>query len=59
MANSLKEFVPMSGVLNMAEKLSDHQVPFVLKALSGPRHAKGYLYDVFEETIQFIDVPLT
>lgn len=58
MANSLKEFVPISGAFNMTDKLSDFQVPFVLKALSGLRYAKGYFNDVFEETIQFIDDPL-
>lgn len=55
LANSLEEFVPMSGVLRLSEKLADHHTPFVLKALGGSRHAKGYLTEVFEETMHFVD----
>lgn len=54
MANSLNEFVPTSGVLQMAGELSANQVPFTVRMLSGTRHAKGYLADVDAEVVGFL-----
>lgn len=54
LANSLNEFVPTSGLLAMASALTDAQVPFELNMVPGTRHAKGYLDDVFNETVDFL-----
>jgi acetyl esterase/lipase len=54
LANSLAEFVPTSGVLKLADALTVAQVPFVLNVLSGNRHAKGYLDDIFPQITAFL-----
>lgn len=54
MANSLAEFVPTSGALAMASALTAAQVPYQLNFLAGHRHAKGYLDDVFDSTVDFL-----
>lgn len=53
-ANSLNEFVPTSGVLAFTEAMVRSNVPVVAQFLSGTRHAKGYLDDVYEQTVQFL-----
>lgn len=55
LANSLNEFVPTSGVLTMAQTLSDHQIPFTLRMVPGTEHAKGYLDAVNDDVINFIN----
>lgn len=55
LANSLDEFVPTSGVLQMAQALTDHNVPFTVRMITGQQHAKGYLEEVFDDTINFLD----
>ncbi|WP_369403945.1 alpha/beta hydrolase family protein [Secundilactobacillus silagei] len=54
LANSLNEFVPTSGILSMADALTDVGVPFELNMVPGTRHAKGYLDDVYDETVDFL-----
>ncbi|MFD1428745.1 alpha/beta hydrolase family protein [Lacticaseibacillus mingshuiensis] len=54
LANSLAEFVPSSGVLQMAGALTANQVPFTLRLLPGRRHAKGYLADVDADVVAFL-----
>ena len=54
LANSLAEFVPMSGVLQMATALTAASVPFTLQAMPGSAHGKGYLDAVFADTVQFL-----
>lgn len=54
LANSLAEFVPTSGVLNLADALTTAQVPFTLTMLPGSRHAKGYLDDVTTQINAFL-----
>lgn len=54
LANSLNEFVPTSGILTMADALTKAGVPFELNMVPGTRHAKGYLDDVFNETVDFL-----
>ncbi|MFR0566404.1 alpha/beta hydrolase [Lentilactobacillus parabuchneri] len=53
LANSLNEFVPTSGVLDMAKALTAYQIPYRTRMLSGSRHAKGYLDDVWDDVIRF------
>lgn len=55
LANSLDEFVPNSGVLKLADKLSFFQVPFTLQMVPGHRHAKGYIDDVWPALLEFIN----
>lgn len=55
LANSLNEFVPTSGLFQMGEALSQAQVPFTLRTVTGSRHAKGYLDDVFDELNLFLN----
>lgn len=54
LANSLDEFVPTSGALRVADALTEAKVPFELNFLTGSRHAKGYLDDVFDQTATFL-----
>ncbi|MFD1432920.1 alpha/beta hydrolase [Lacticaseibacillus yichunensis] len=54
LANSLAEFVPSSGVLQMAAALTANQVPFTMRLLAGRRHAKGYLADVDADVVAFL-----
>lgn len=54
LANSLNEFVPTSGVISLAETLNAHQIPSTSRFLTGSRHAKGYLDDVYDETVAFL-----
>ncbi|WP_179394257.1 alpha/beta hydrolase [Lacticaseibacillus absianus] len=58
LANALAEFVPMSGVLQMAAALADAHVPFTVQAIAGSAHGKGYLDAVFADTVQFLDQTL-
>lgn len=55
LANSLNEFVPMSGVLDMGRALSAHQIPFTIRALPGTAHAKGYLPLVEADVLAFLE----
>ncbi|KRL22597.1 hypothetical protein FC98_GL002193 [Lentilactobacillus kisonensis DSM 19906 = JCM 15041] len=55
LANSLNEFVPTSGVLDMAKALTDHQIPYQTRMIPGSRHAKGYLDDVWDDMVLFFD----
>lgn len=54
LANSLNEFVPVSGVLTMAAALAQAQIPVATALLPGSRHAKGYLADVLIATTDFL-----
>ncbi|ANZ60072.1 esterase [Secundilactobacillus paracollinoides] len=59
LANSLNEFVPTSGVLQVAQAMTYHQRPFeLMMMIPGTRHAKGYLDDVFNQTMLFLDAHL-
>lgn len=54
LANSMNEFVPTSGVFQLAQTLVDHDIPVTTRFLTGTRHAKGYLDDVYDETVLFL-----
>ncbi|WP_262314957.1 alpha/beta hydrolase [Lacticaseibacillus parakribbianus] len=54
LANSLQEFVPMSGVLQVAAAASTAAVPFTVRALAGTAHGKGYLDAVHEDVLSFL-----
>ncbi|WP_225046668.1 alpha/beta hydrolase fold domain-containing protein [Lacticaseibacillus kribbianus] len=58
LANSLQEFVPMSGVLQMAAAASAADVPFTVRALAGAAHGKGYLPQVQEDVLAFLDATM-
>lgn len=55
LANSLDEFVPNSGVVALAAALVDNGVPSTTRFLAGSRHAKGYLDDVYDQTVTFLN----
>lgn len=55
LANSLNEFVPTSGVLEMAKILTSKNVPFVEWMLPGTQHAKGYLEIVYPTVLNFLN----
>lgn len=55
LANSLNEFVPVSGVLTLTDTLVAHGIPVTSRFLTGTRHAKGYLEDVYDETLLFLN----
>lgn len=55
LANSVSEFVPVSGMLNMATALTENQVPFTMRLLKGSQHAKGYLDDVAADVLNFFE----
>lgn len=55
MGNSLNEFVPTSGVTTMQETLNQYQVPSESHFISGTEHAKGYLDDVFDQSVIFLN----
>lgn len=52
--NSLHEFVPTSGVIQLATALNEHQIPYSVRMLPGTRHAKGYLPDVSDDILRFL-----
>lgn len=54
LANSLNEFVPTSGVLTLAQALTDHQIPYTTRMVPGSRHAKGYLDDVYDDVVALL-----
>jgi acetyl esterase/lipase len=58
LANSLGEFVPSSGVLALAAALVANDVPVAAHFLAGARHAKGYLDDVYDHTLTFLNQQL-
>lgn len=55
LANSLNEFVPLSGVTRLVQALSDNGIPSTSRLLVGTRHAKGYLADVSTDVLAFLD----
>lgn len=55
MANSLNEFVPTTGVTTMLEALNKVQVPSESHFISGTKHAKGYLDQVFDQSVIFLN----
>lgn len=55
MANSLNEFVPTSGVTTMVETLNKFQVPSESHFITGSKHAKGYLDEVFDQSVIFLN----
>lgn len=52
--NSVSEFVPVSGILKITEKMLDYNLPIKTLFVSGNRHAKKYLDEVFDEILIFI-----
>lgn len=52
--NSVNEFVPVSGILKITEKMLDYRLPVKTLFVPGNRHAKKYLEDVFDEILVFI-----
>ncbi|KRK71067.1 alpha/beta hydrolase [Lacticaseibacillus nasuensis] len=55
LANSLHEFVPTSGMMQMAAALTAKRVPFTMQLLTGTRHAKGYLDDVWPAMLLWLN----
>lgn len=55
MANSLNEFVPTTGVTTMVETLNQFQIPSESHFVAGTKHAKGYLDEVFVQSMLFLD----
>ncbi|GAY73827.1 alpha/beta hydrolase family protein [Lentilactobacillus kosonis] len=54
LANSMNEFVPTTGVIQLEQTLIEHNIPVRTRFLTGSRHAKGYLDDVYDDTILFL-----
>ncbi|MHC9533492.1 alpha/beta hydrolase [Dellaglioa sp. L3N] len=54
LANSLNEFVPNSGVLKFAERLTQLNVPVTTRFMVGSEHAKGYLEAVKPDIVNFL-----
>lgn len=54
LANSLNEFVPTTGLVSLVSALNKVQVPTISRFLPGSRHAKGYLDEVYDETVDFL-----
>ena len=54
LANSLNEFVPNSGVLKFAERLTQLNVPVTTRFMTGSEHAKGYLESVKPDILNFL-----
>ncbi|PIO82537.1 esterase [Loigolactobacillus backii] len=54
LANSLNEFVPTAGVLNLQRRLVELGVPTMTKLMTGSEHAKGYLERVMPATQVFL-----
>lgn len=54
LANSLHEFVPTSGVLQLAASLTAKRVPFTARLMRGTAHAKGYLPEAAPAIMQFL-----
>ncbi|MFC6170613.1 alpha/beta hydrolase fold domain-containing protein [Loigolactobacillus jiayinensis] len=52
--NSLSEFVPTSGVLQLSQQLIQFGLPVETIFLAGTRHAKGYLPDVQANILAFL-----
>lgn len=52
--NSLREFVPATGILALHTELTRHGVPATARTLSGSRHAKGYLDEALTDTFAFL-----
>ncbi|WP_255313983.1 MULTISPECIES: alpha/beta hydrolase fold domain-containing protein [Amylolactobacillus] len=54
LVNSLNEFVPTSGVLQLAARLAQMHVPVSTIWLAGTQHAKGYLAQVWPVVRDFL-----
>lgn len=54
LVNSLNEFVPTSGVLQLAARLAQMHVPVSTILLAGTQHAKGYLAQVLPVVRDFL-----
>ncbi|KRL84715.1 alpha/beta hydrolase [Lacticaseibacillus pantheris] len=54
LANSLNEFVPNDGVLQLEAALVAQQIPVTTRFLPGMRHGEAYLDDVEKDVLNFI-----
>lgn len=54
MANSLNEFVPLSGVFHLQESLATYAVPSDVKLIAGTVHGEGYREKVYSTTVEFL-----
>lgn len=53
LANSLNEFVPVSGVLELQSELIKYDIPSCVQFVKGTQHAKGYMDKVFDSSLAF------
>ncbi|MBV7390888.1 alpha/beta hydrolase [Enterococcus alishanensis] len=54
LANSLREFVPLSGIYQLQKALADNNVPNEVKLIEGTRHAEGYLEAAWTSSLAFL-----
>ncbi|MGG5358180.1 MULTISPECIES: alpha/beta hydrolase [unclassified Enterococcus] len=54
LANSIQEFVPLSGVYHLQQKLAEYGVSSEVKLLEGKRHGIGYVDEVYQTTLIFL-----
>lgn len=53
LANSLNEFVPISGVLALQSELIKYNIPSSVQFIAGRKHAKGYMDQVLDSSLAF------
>lgn len=58
MANSLEEFVPISGVYKLQQKLAENGVPSAVSLIEGKRHGEAYGDEVYQVTLAFVQTYL-
>lgn len=54
LANSLNEFVPLSGVFNLQQALSREQIPTEVQLIPGSAHGEGYLSTAYPQSLLFV-----
>ncbi|THJ66938.1 alpha/beta hydrolase [Arthrobacter echini] len=52
--NSLREFVPVNGILALQSELAKHGGEATARTIAGSRHAKGYRDDALDDTLAFL-----
>lgn len=53
-ANSLNEFVPLSGIYKLQRALAENGVPSEAKLITGTVHGEGYLAIAYPAAVQFL-----
>ncbi|WP_159722245.1 alpha/beta hydrolase fold domain-containing protein [Enterococcus sp. CSURQ0835] len=54
LANSLNEFVPLSGVFKLQHALSQEQIETVTQLIPGSAHGEGYLSTAYPQALLFV-----